>query len=535
MPEVKEGSVIEYQYQIVSDRLSWLRTWEFQKTIPVKWSEYLVEIPEYFNYLKISTGFEPFVINDITEEMHSETFTGLERSNSRFGGSAKTTVNQLDYKLIRYHWAIENAPGLRDESFVGNVQDYFTKVEFQLSNYKIPGYQFENVLGTWEDINDQLLVHNENFKNNISDKGFYSDDLEQILLTCKMDEEKMTGVYRFLTARMQWDGVCDYIPNQSIKKTYENQTGSAADINALLISMLRSVGLDTEPVILSTRDNGQVHPIYPIMHKYNYLIGLVNIDGKSYLLDATEKNIPPGMLPVRCLNQRGRCISKSRSDWIILQPTIGSQELYICNLKIENNEFSGNVLTKLQGYSAIASNKKYTIDGADKYVEVLLEEHKDWVVENYSVTNENPCHEGFKEKFDVTVRNAVFEGGNMLYIDPILVNRWDDNPLKNEIRKFPVDFNYPVVTKYISNIIIPEGYEIEELPESIQFSLPDKSANFIYMVKHQGSTIQLVNQFEIKKSFYTVEEYPSLREFWSMVVSKNNEQIVLKQIEKNEF
>jgi hypothetical protein len=28
MPEVKEGSVIEYQYQIVSDRLTSLRTWE---------------------------------------------------------------------------------------------------------------------------------------------------------------------------------------------------------------------------------------------------------------------------------------------------------------------------------------------------------------------------------------------------------------------------------------------------------------------------------------------------------------------------
>jgi hypothetical protein len=402
-------------------------------------------------------------------------------------------------------------------------------VEFQLSNYTLPGYQFENVLGSWEDINEQLLVHNEDFKNNITDRRFYDDELNMILSHCNSEEEKMTGIYRYLTARMQWDGVCDYIPNQSIKKTYEEQTGSAADINALLISMLRAGGLNAEPVILSTRENGQVHPVYPIMHKYNYLIGMVSIDGKSFLLDATEKNIPPGLLPIRCLNKKGRCISKSKGAWVSLQSSIGSQETYICNLKIENGEFSGNVQTKLQGYMGIACNKKYTTDGKDKYVENLLQEHKDWEVDNYNVTNENPCHEGFKEKFDVTIKNAVYEGGDMMYIDPILVNRWDENPLKNENRKFPVDFNYPVISKFISNIAIPAGYEVEEMPESIQFSLPDKSATFIYMAKNAGNKIQLINQFEIRKSFYTVEEYKSLRQFWSLVVNKNNEQIVLKK------
>jgi hypothetical protein len=536
MPEVKEGSVIEYQYKIVSDRLTSLRTWEFQKAIPVKWSEYLVEIPEYFNYLKISTGYEPFAVNEIKEEIRSETFVEFTKTYSRYGiQGPQTSTSKLDYKATCYHWAIENAPGLKDESFVGNVYDYLTKVEFQLSNYKFPGYQFENVLGSWEDINDQLLTHNEDFKSNISGKRFYQDELNLILSQCETGEEKMRGIYRYVTTRMQWDGVCDFIPNQPVKKTYDGRTGSAADINALLISMLRAAGLNCEPVLLSTRDNGQVHPIYPIMHKYNYLIAMVIIDGKSYLLDATEKNIPPGMLPVRCLNQRGRCISKTKGNWINLQPSIGSQETFICNLKLDNEVLTGNMQTSLKGYTGISCNKKYTMNGEEKYLEALLEKHKDWEVENYNVTNENPCHDGFKEKFNVVIKNAVYEGGNRLYIDPVLVNRWDENPLKNESRKFPVDFNYPILSKYISNIIVPEGYEIEEIPESIQFSLPDKSATFIYLVKKLGNTIQLMNQFEIKKSIYSVEEYKPLREFWSLVVSKNKEQIVLKKIETHEF
>jgi hypothetical protein len=535
LPDVKEGSVIEYTYQINSDRLGSLKIWEFQKDIPVKWSEYVVEIPEYFNYLKISSGYEPFVINKIDEETRTETFMETERTyNKGLVASAKSVTSKLEYKATIFHWAIQDAPGLRDERFVGNVYDYLTKVEFQLSNYTIPGYQYENVLGSWEDINDQLLAHNEDFKNNIAEKRFYSDDLDRILAPCRSDQEKMTSVYHFVANRMQWDGLCDYIPNQNIRKTFDEQTGSASDINSLLISMLRAAGLNADPVILSTRDNGQVHPIYPILRKYNYLIAMVSIGDQNYLLDATEKNIPPGMLPLRCLNQRGRCISTAHGGWVDLQPAIGAQEMYICNLKIDGGTFSGNIQTKLQGYSGVASNKQYTVDGEEKYLENLAQAHPGWEIKNYEADNSEP-YNGFKEKFDVAINNAVMEGGNMLYIDPIIVNRWDDNPLKNENRKFPVDLDFPMASKYISNILIPENYQIEELPESIQFSLPDKSASYTYVAKVVGNMIQLMNNFEVSKSYYTVEEYEALREFWSLVVTKNNEQIVLKKSEANEF
>jgi hypothetical protein len=119
----------------------------------------------------------------------------------------------------------------------------------------------------------------------------------------------------------------------------------------------------------------------------------------------------------------------------------------------------------------------------------------------------------------------------MIYVDPVLVEKWKENPLKNDVRKFPVDFNYPVHTKYMMNLNIPEGYLVEEIPESIKIALPDKSATYLFMANVIGNIIQLVNQFDINKSMYTPEEYKGLREFWAMVVSKNNEQIVLKKSE----
>jgi len=49
MPNVKAGSVIDLKYIISSDRIRDLREWQFQYSIPVKWSQYAVHYPEYYH------------------------------------------------------------------------------------------------------------------------------------------------------------------------------------------------------------------------------------------------------------------------------------------------------------------------------------------------------------------------------------------------------------------------------------------------------------------------------------------------------
>ena len=50
MPDVKEGSVIEYRYTVTSDYIFTLPVWYFQYSIPVVWSELKISIPEYYTY-----------------------------------------------------------------------------------------------------------------------------------------------------------------------------------------------------------------------------------------------------------------------------------------------------------------------------------------------------------------------------------------------------------------------------------------------------------------------------------------------------
>ncbi len=78
LPNVKEGSVIEYSYRITSEFLSYLRDWEFQREIPTVWSEYKVTIPEYFHYNQLSRGYHPFAVNE--RSTSREAFTSTTKS-----------------------------------------------------------------------------------------------------------------------------------------------------------------------------------------------------------------------------------------------------------------------------------------------------------------------------------------------------------------------------------------------------------------------------------------------------------------------
>jgi len=57
MPNVKEGSVLEYSYTIYSDFIANFPNWQFQYTIPVRLSEYWEIIPDFFVMEKYMQGY----------------------------------------------------------------------------------------------------------------------------------------------------------------------------------------------------------------------------------------------------------------------------------------------------------------------------------------------------------------------------------------------------------------------------------------------------------------------------------------------
>ena len=143
-----------------------------------------------------------------------------------------------------------------------------------------------------------------------------------------------------------------------MKKAYKNKTGNTAEINLMLTAMLRFAGLNANPVLISTRDNGIA--FFPSRTAFNYVIAAVETPEGLILLDATEKYSEPNILPLRDLNWIGRLIRKDgTSTEVDLMPKTLSREATNMSVVLKaDGSAEGKIRRQLTNYEALEFRKE---------------------------------------------------------------------------------------------------------------------------------------------------------------------------------
>ena len=110
---------------------------------------------------------------------------------------------------------------------------------------------------------------------------------------------------------------------------------------------------------------------------------------------------------------------------------------------------------------------------------------------------------------------------------PLLFLALKENPFKLEERLYPIDFVTPYEDRYLVNIMLPDSYVVESLPttEAIEFKGGD--VKFQYIVKVNGKFLQLKVDLQVSKPLIQPIDYVDFKAFFSKVVEKQAEQIVL--------
>ncbi|MCR9183273.1 MAG: transglutaminase, partial [Flavobacteriaceae bacterium] len=89
---------------------------------------------------------------------------------------------------------------------------------------------------------------------------------------------------------------------------------------------------------------------------------------------------------------------------------------------------------------------------------------------------------------------------------------------------------YPTQETYMINIFVPEGYQVESLPQSEIFELPGGLGDFKYMISNTDNNIQLRINTSINSTLVPADFYESLKAFFEAKVTKLSEKITLIKI-----
>lgn len=518
LPGVKDGSVIEYRYTVVSDFLFNIDDWYFQSTIPIVWSEYEITVPEYFYYNKTFRGYE---FGDIIINTEKNVSDGIQ-----IRGSTQT----IDYRSTVYHWASQHVPAFHLEPYSTTPKNYLGRVEFELSRYEIPGVVSKNYNTSWEDINDKLMFYDE-FGGQLNKANLVATRVQAAVNEGDEPVQKIGKIFEYVKKNYQWDGNYRKFVTISLRHVQNKGGGSSADINFMFMAMLRAAGLQVDPILVSTRSNGFINPVHPSQSQFNHVIAGVHLGEDILLVDATHQLLPATLLPPNSINDRGRLISKKGSYWVNLNAKRPYKKVVQAKVGLgEAMTLEGSIKSALTDYAAynfrVACSKK---DSETDYLKGLEEAHEGLEILEHSFENLSNVYERVKCDYEVKITDQLVDGGDMMYFSPMLYYGIDENPFKLEQRNYPVDYAYPINETYVLQFDIPEGYEIEELPESTRLALPDKTGFFSYSANAVANQVQIRSIFKINKSIFIPDEYLALKEFYNLIVEKHGEQIVLRK------
>lgn len=480
MPAVDVGSIIEYKLKIHSSKLvnkdNFAFIYRLREQYPVFKADFKLIVPKkkevrfkYFN-LFYAKGF------------NLEPVTGDSLNNKTYSWN----FNKID-SIIPEH---AMPPAAR------------VNPAFAISSFS----SWQQVYEWWKSLYQDKLELSQTTKDFAAEltKGQTSD----------FDKAKKLAEYvakniRYVAIEY---GDSGYEPHKA-EEVFLNRYGDCKDQAMLLVAMLRSQGLDSFPVLIPTRG------MYPIDEdfasiSFNHAICAVKIDEQLIFMDPTSETTPFGQIP---LGDQNRKVLVFFEDGYRIETTPQSDDNsieYTMDIDIDadqNAKITRAVATKGFFASSYRSYLKHT------HPDLIKEDIRQKMASlaslseliSYRIENADDFDKDPKLSYEFSAEKFLNPAGN-LRILPVLDEAYIDYGLISMAdRKFPVDLDGLYLKGAKIKIDLPSQLKIKYLPQDVALDTPWFDLGVTYA--ETNGDFSFLQQFNIKKRFVSVEEYPEFK------------------------
>lgn len=527
LPAVKEGTVIEYHYKLYSDYFSHIDNWMMQEELPMLYNQYKITIPHVFIYNIELRGKDYIQVKQRDSSIHA-----TEREGSSAGGVSKDFIVSAQETTF----TSRNLPAIRqDEPYCWCPEDYKVQVSFDLQGTQFTPNEYKPYSQKWEDVDNQLLKpENTQFGKYLSFTNPFRPETKQAYNSEMSFEEKIICAFQILKKKMAWNGRYQ-LYSKELEKVIPKGNGSNADLNFILISILKDFGLEAYPVVLSRRSSGMLPYNFPSLQKLNtFIVAVYDINKQKYVFLDGSMDVPAlNILPLELSVNKARILSpkeKEEKKWVNVMALADNKSFMKIEARMEGNQVKGHRSTILYGQEAVEyqANEKHKQDSIVSAPESNASQKNKLTVTNLKVKKQENDWALIEEEFDFVLQTDQTD--SHLYINPMLFPQLKSNPFIQTERVLPIEFPYPYKFTMLTTLTLPEGYEVEETPQPQVIRTQGDGLQCKYMIQRQGNTISLNYIFHLKEPIFLTEQYKPLQELWTKAIEKNNALIVLKKL-----
>lgn len=529
LPNIKAGSIIYYTYTYFLDigdpttTLYYPLEWRFQGKYPVLESWFELNIPNEIKFSVVPKNIK-FTLSEKLDQATSGEWTTPDADNRR--------------SICR--WVVRNIKAAPDENYVLNPDSKLQKLSIYLSsNFPNPLIKYTYPIpARWQDANQSFFYNQRRLGKCI----FQPDDslsffLNKLIAGETNNLQLAKKIYRYVRDSIEslgYSGEDQIWASHPPRTVLSQKKGTIPDVNILLAALYQKAGLKSFPILLSTVENGVLdeHHFEPDM--LNYLITCLIIDKRYYLLDASSKTLPFGVLKPECYNGFSWLVNERGLPVTITPDSLKDNNTVYCTLTptAQPDIYQLSIREKMGNVTGPAMRALLEKDSArvKKEIEKEISFNKlDARLKSFSIASENNPDTGLILVYELEL--TLPASGSVTYLNPFLHKFYESNPFLSADRKYPVEFGYTFNRQYILNFRLPKGYELEDYdnPVSLDFDHGGMTYQNVMSYDKEANVYYLRSILTSRQSVVKAEQYNELQSFFSRLITEQSKKIVIKK------
>ena len=513
-PNVRDGSILEYSYQVETPYFSLIGGWAFMTELPTIYSELHTEIPGNFEYNRSLYGDRELDVN------HAE----IKKSCFHLPGFKVPG----DCESATY--VMKHVPAFKEEKYMLSRYNYIPALKFELKKIVDLNESKNNYATTWKEV-DNRFKNDKDLGRQLRYANFFKEKIPTSILSITDDLDRAKAVYYYIQENMTWNGQRGVLSRIGAKEAFEAKGGNSSDINLSLINALEAAGLDAKIMLIATREGALPSKQYPVVTDFNYTIVFLQIKGQKYILDATDKHTSFGVLPLYDLNVEGRVMDFNKgSYWEKIVPD--SKNVHYLNFQMTTDDtgiFTGKVNEISTGNIAAKKRKDNNGFRNEEILKRKQSSNEALNILSLNIENDTDLEQPYKEIYEVDI--AGQQVSNTFYLYPFLQSYFSENPFVSNTRKYPIDFGFPFSNTYLIAIDFGDVYEVAQLPKSRSIKLPNDDGECSVTYISDGNKINIRFNMKLAEYHFAPDANQSLKEFFgTMITILKEEPITLKRL-----
>ncbi|MGB8579812.1 MAG: DUF3857 domain-containing protein [Candidatus Sulfotelmatobacter sp.] len=320
----------------------------------------------------------------------------------------------------------------------------------------------------------------------------------------------------------------------NVEEAWKRGYASGTNLNWLFLGLARAAGFEAFPVYVSDRRNYFFNALSMDRSKLDANVVLVKLNGKDAYFDPGAAFTPFGLLEWPETGVTGLRLDKDGGGWVQSTLPQSSESRIERKAKLqlsETGDLEGKVTVTFTGLEAMSrrveelhsddvEKKKFIEEQVKEYIPVGVEldliNQPDWKNASQPLVAE----------FNLKIPGWVSGAGRRVLLPVGIFSATEMHIFEHNNRVYPIYFEYPFQKVDDVTINLPLGWQVQSIPK------PQNQDGHVVAynlsVDKDASSIHLTRKLNIDFLMLDSKYYAALRNFFQVVRTGDEEQIVLQ-------